>query len=174
MKKRMLALSLAALCLSLSVCANAATVDQSSPETLGTEFSFTYKNDPTYTITIPSSVEISKEGTQVDIVAENVANLDGQKISVTLASTNYYRNQLVLSGKAANGQSKVIRYQLETADGTVLETTGNDTVSGSELASFTADGTVSYTVKPVIASVTAKGVTYTGSMTYGIQLVDAE
>ena len=174
MKKRTIALSFAALSLSLSVSANAATVNQDSTESLGTTFTFNYKNDPTYTITIPSSVEIAREGTQVDIVAENVSNLDGQEISVTIASTNYFRNQLVLSGKNENGINRVMRYQIVTADGTLLETTGEDTVTGSELAAFTADGTVSYTVKPVIAASTDKGVTYTGSMTYGIQLVDAE
>lgn len=44
-----------------------------------------------------------------------------------------------------------------------------------ELASFTEDGSVSLRVKPVIGTISSseiKGVTYTGSMTYGIALVD--
>lgn len=157
-----------------TVGVSAASIDQASTEALSTEFTFEYKNDPTYTVTIPSSVVMTKEGTQMSIVAENVENLDNQKVSVTIAGTDKYRNQMVLEGKTESGSNASIRYQFVMADGSVIETTGGkDQVNGVELASFTEDGTASLTVKPVISGSSSikKGVTYTGSMTYGIELV---
>lgn len=156
---------------------SAAAFDQDSTDSIGTEFTFEYKNDPTYTVTIPSAVVMTKDGVQMDIVAEDVANLDNQKVSVTIAGTDKYRNQMVLEGKTEDGKAASIRYQFEKADGTIIETTGGkDQVNGVELASFTEDGTSSLTVRPVISysSSIKKGVTYTGNMTYGIELVTIE
>lgn len=150
---------------------SAASVNQDSTEALGTEFTFEYKNDPTYTVTIPSAVVITKDGTQMNITAEDVADLDNQKISVTIAGTDQYRNQMVLQGQTESGPRTSMRYQIVKEDGSVIETTGGkDEVVGMELASFTEDGTVGLTVLPVIVNL-QKGVTYTGSMTYGIELV---
>lgn len=166
-----LVLALASVMSLGAMSVSAASVDQSSTESLGTEFTFEYKNDPTYTVTIPSSIVITKDGTQMDIVTEDVANLDNQKISVTIAGTDQYRNQMVLKGNTTSGPGTSMRYQFVKADGTVIETTGaKDEVVGVELASFTEDGTASLSVIPVIVNL-KKGVTYTGSMTYGIELV---
>lgn len=177
--KKILA-ALMALTLSISLGAtivNAASTDQTSQETLGTEFTFEYKNDPTYTVTIPSAVALEKSGTTMDITADNIANLENQRVQVTIAGTDKYRNQMLLEGKSEDGKNASIRYQFITEDGTVIETTGKkNEVVGIELASFTENGSVSLTVIPVLAasSATKKGVTYTGSMTYGIGLVDIE
>lgn len=180
MKKKILSTALTmALCATAALTpAYAATADQNSEGSLSTEFTFEMqdevKNDPAYTITIPEAVTIEENGTQVDIKAENVANLGGKKVSVTLAGTDYFRNQMVLEGEAATAPRKTsIRYQFILADGTVLETKGTDTATGTELVSFTEDGTKSYTVKPVIVPAQIrKGVTYSGSVTYGIELKD--
>lgn len=156
-----------------AVSGSAASVDQASTEAVTTKFTYEHKNEPTYTVTIPSSVVIAKDGTQMEIVAEDVANLDNQKVSVTIAGTDQYRNQMVLQGNTTSGPRTSIRYQLVKNDGTVIETTGGkDEVVGVELASFTEDGTASLIVMPVLndPDLTA-GVTYTGSMTYGIELV---
>ena len=60
-------------------------------------------------------------------------------------------------------------------DETVIKTTGGkDQVNVVELASFTEDGSVNLKVLPVVLPSSSKGVTYTGSMTYLIELVDAE
>lgn len=166
-----LVLTLASVLSLGAMSVSAASVDQTSTESLGTEFTFEYKNEPTYTVTIPSSVVMTKDGAQMDIVAENVANLDNQKVSVTISGTDQYRNQMVLQGQTESGPRTSMRYQLVKADGTVIETTGaKDEVVGVELASFTEDGTATLTVLPVIVNL-KKGVTYTGSMTYGIELV---
>ena len=151
------------------------SVDQNGDGSLSTALTFEYKNDPVYTVTIPSAVSMEAEGTDFEITAENVANLDNQKISVTIAGTDKYRNQMVLEGKSADGRNASIRYQFILEDDTVIETTsGKDQVNGVELASFTEDGSVTLTVKPVLSasSATIKGVTYTGTMTYNIGLVE--
>lgn len=168
------ALLATSLLLGASINVIAAETNQNGDTTLGTEFSFEMKNDPTYTVTIPSSVAISKDGSQVEITASNVANLDNQKLSVTIAGTNYYRNQMVLEGRDENDRLTSMRYQIITEDGEIIETKGNDTATGKQIASFTENGTVEYTVKPVIIGTTKANVAYTGSMTYGIALVDAE
>lgn len=144
--------------------------------TASTEFSYTKANDPTYTVSIPSALTLTDEGTPLTITASDVAYLNGKKISVTIAGTDYFRNQLVLSGKTSKpSYTSVIRYQLIGADDSVIETTGTDTATGKELASFTDNGTVTYTAKPVIGTQGQNlepGVNYTGTMTFGIALTE--
>ena len=141
-----------------------------------TQFTYTKQNDPTYTVSIPSSLSLTDEGTPLTITASDVAYLNGKKVSVTIASTNYYRNQLVLSAKTSKPTyTDTIRYQLIGPSNNVIETTGQDTATGTELASFTDNGTVTYTAKPVIRSKGQNlepGVNYTGTMTFGIGLVE--
>lgn len=140
-----------------------------------TEFSFVKKNDPTYTVSIPSSLALSEEGTPMTIEAKDVAYLDGKKVSVTVAGTNYYRNQLVIQARTSKpSYTGVIRYQLISPDNKVYETKGDDTVTGTELASFTENGTVIYTVKPVLYDKInlEPGLKYTGTMNFGISLTD--
>lgn len=145
-------------------------------KTSTTEFSYVQENEPTYTVTIPGSLALSKEGSNLDITATDVANLGDKRVAVTISGTNYFRNQLVLQAKTSNSSyTSVLRYQLIGADGTVIETTGEDTVSGREIASFTENGSVSYTAKPVLGSKGQNlepGVSYTGTMTFGIALTE--
>ena len=164
-------LAVCALVTTSAISASAASIDQNSPESIGTEWTFELKNDPTYTVTIPSAVTLSKNGTQVDITAENVANLDCQRISVTIAGTDAYRNQMVLEGDTSPNTS--IRYQIISEAGETIETTGDkDQANGREVVAFTGNETKQYTIKPVIAGRFEYGVAYTGSITFGIQLAD--
>ncbi|MDY4969135.1 MAG: hypothetical protein SO101_02595 [Lachnospiraceae bacterium] len=137
-----------------------------------TEFTFVDKNEPTYTVTIPSTLELEKDGSELNITASDVAYLDGKKISVTIAGTDYYRNQMVLEGETSSGPRTSIRYQIIKGDEVIETTGGKDQVNGVELASFTENGTASLIVKPVITSTTQKDVLYKGSITYGIALTD--
>lgn len=143
-----------------------------------TQFSYVQTNEPTYTVSIPSSLALTKEGAPLDITASDVAYMDGKKVSVTIAGTDYFRNQFVLSAKTSKPTyTDTIRYQLIAADNSVIETTGEDTATGKEIASFTDNGTVTYTVKPVLGTLNQNlepGVSYTGTMTFGIELVEAE
>lgn len=132
-------------------------------------------NEPTYTVTIPTSLTLSDEGTALEIKASDVKNMDGKKVSVTINGTNYFRNQMVLKGTTSKSSySSTMRYQLIAADGTVIETTGTDTATGAELAAFTEDGTVTYTAKPVASTMTniETGVEYSGTMTFGISVTE--
>lgn len=177
MKTTKISAFILAACAVLSVSAistSAASADQTSTNALGTEWTYELKNDPTYTVTIPSAVELSKSGTDVEVTAENVANLDGQRISVTIAGTDAFRNQMLLTGKDANGRSQSIRYSITTESGEYIETNASTgaTCVGKELASFTEDGASTFTVTPIALISSAKGVTYNGNMTYGIELVD--
>jgi hypothetical protein len=144
-----------------------------------TTFSYTKKNDPTYTVTIPSSLTITEEGSELKIEASDVNNLDGKKVSVTIAGTDKFRNQMLVSAKVSSSAkyNSQIKYTFTDAEGNVIETTGSaDEVVGKELASFTEDGNVSYTVKPYAAHITKAepDLEYTGTMTFGISLVEAE
>lgn len=179
LKKKTAAATIAAvMCFGTALPAFADSVNQDSEGTLSTTITFDYKdapvqNDPTYTVTIPEAIVLTENGTPLTIAAENVANLNGQKISVTIAGTDKYRDQMLIEGKTADGKSASMRYQMIKEDGTVIETTPAN-VNGTELASFTEDGTATLTVKPVLSGSSSikKDVVYTGSITYGIELVD--
>ena len=73
-----------------------------------TEFSYVQKNEPTYTVSIPSALALSKEGTALNIEAKDVADLDGKKVTVTIAGTDYYRNQLVLQQRRPSQLIRVL------------------------------------------------------------------
>ena len=175
MKKKVLAVFLAAVsCMAMSVTAMAAESTQ--------KISAVLTGDPTYTVTIPATVNMGNDGTTVDVTASEVENLaEGQRISVTIAGTNYFRNQLVLEADrdfVDVNHARTLRYQIISEDGEVIETTGQDTATGSEVVSFTGNETKQYQIKPVIVDANKDrlvvGVPYTGSITFGIEIADAE
>ena len=175
MKKKVLAVFLAAVsCMAMSVTAMAAESTQ--------KISAVLTADPTYTVTIPATVNTGNHGTTVDVTASEVENLaEGQRISVTIAGTNYFRNQLVLEADrdfVDVNHARTLRYQIISEDGEVIETTGQDTATGSEVVSFTGNETKQYQIKPVIVDANKDrlvvGVPYTGSITFGIEIADAE
>lgn len=162
-KKTALLLSTLAICSTMMVTANA--------QSQSTELEYVLKNDPTYTVEIPAKITIAKDGSDMTIKASNVNYLDGQKVSVSIAGTDYFRNQMVLTNKETN---TVMRYQIVKEDGTVIETTGTkDQANGVEIAAFTEDGEVNNKVLPVKLPSSKVG-TYTGSITFDIGLVEAE
>ena len=175
MKKKVIAVFLAAVsCMAMSVTAMASESTQ--------EISAVLTADPTYTVTIPATVNMGNDGTTVDVTASEVENLaEGQKISGTIAGTNYFRTQLVLEADrdiVDVNHARTLRYQIISEDGEVIETTGQDTATGSEVVSFTGNETKQYQIKPVIVDANrdrlVAGVPYTGSITFGIELADAE
>lgn len=167
MKKAISALLALALCAGVSGSAFAA-----SSQSGNTTFRCEVVNEPTFSIAIPSSAVLTSEGTQIDLVASDVTNLPaGQKISVTLAGTDAFRNQMILKGEELG---YFVRYQIVTASGEALETTGNgNTIVGKELVSFTDNGTAGYTAK-LLPSTTDRPDSYSGTITYGIAVTDAE
>ncbi|MBS6676350.1 MAG: hypothetical protein KH330_01175 [Clostridiales bacterium] len=176
MNKKALATFLAAVsCIAAPVTALAA-------EESTQEISAVLSMEPTYTVTIPATVNMGNDGTSVDVTAADVENLqEGQKISVTIAGTNYYRNQLVLEADRELvdvNHARTLRYQIINEAGETIETTGQDTATGSEVVSFTGNETKQYQIKPVIVDENrdrlVAGVPYTGSITFGIALAEAE
>lgn len=176
MNKKALATFLAAVsCIAAPVTAFAA-------EESTQEISAVLSMEPTYTVTIPATVNMGNDGTSVDVTAADVENLqEGQKISVTIAGTNYYRNQLVLEADRELvdvNHARTLRYQIINEAGETIETTGQDTATGSEVVSFTGNETKQYQIKPVIVDENrdrlVAGVPYTGSITFGIALAEAE
>ena len=92
MKKRIIALSMiAAMSAALPGTALAAETSQEQ------QISVTLTAEPEYTVTIPASVSMGNEGTYVDVTAEEITNLpEGKKISVTIAGTDKYNDQMVV------------------------------------------------------------------------------
>ena len=165
MKRRKTALLLSTLAVfsTMMVTANA--------ESQSTELEYTIKNDPTYTVEIPAKINIAKEGSDMTIKASNVNYLDDQKVSVSIAGTSYFRNQMVLTNAETRA---VMRYQIVKPDGTVIETTGEkDQANGTEVAAFTKDGEVTNKVLPVELPSSTTG-NYSGTITFDIGLVDAK
>lgn len=166
MKNRMFFAALAAaVCMTMPTTAFAA-------ESQSQEISAVLTAEPSYTVTIPAAVTMGNEGTFVDVSASDVQNLpEGKKISVTIAGTNYYRNQMVLEAKTSPLTS--IRYQIISESGETIETTGGkDQANGKEVVAFTEDGTKQYQILPVIAGRFEYGVPYTGSITFGIAVTE--
>ncbi len=170
MKRKMLAvLTAGAMCMAMPFTAFAEETTQ--------ELTATLTADPTYTVTIPGTVSMGNDGAVVDVSAESVENLpEGQKISVTIAGTQAYRNQMLLECSAADsptGMNTSIRYQIIPESGEIIETTGGkDQANGKEVAAFTGNETKQYTIIPVINGRYEYNVDYTGSITFGIGLAE--
>ncbi len=168
MKKKVFAVLLAAIsCLAVPATAIAEEAEQAITVNLTA--------DPTYTVTIPASVSMDKEGTAVEVVAEDVENLqEGQKISVTIAETSGYNDQMVVEAKTTPRTS--LRYQIISDAGELIETNASTGAVGvgKEVVSFTGDGAKQYQIKPVLAGRFEYGVDYTGSITFGIEVVDVQ
>ena len=164
MRRKMIAAVMAAVtCLAFTMVSMA--------EEAGQDITVVLTAEPEYTVTIPQTVTMGNEGTTVDVVASDVKNLsDGQKISVTIAGTSAYNDQMVL--EAATSPRTSIRYQIINEAGETIETNASTGAVGvgKEVVSFTEDGTKQYQIKPVIAGRYEYGVEYTGSITFGIEV----
>ena len=127
---------------------------------------YNVRNDPTYNISIPSSITMSKEGAALEFAATDVENLENEKVSIKIAGTDQYRNQMLL--KNTDDGKSLMRYQIVNDEGKVLETKGGkDEMVGEEVVSFTEDGVKICEVKPVENTITALG-HYSGAITFEI------
>ncbi|MDD7390951.1 MAG: hypothetical protein PUG60_15130 [Lachnospiraceae bacterium] len=143
-------------------------------------------NDPTYTITIPASVDLSAtEPTDIPVTASDVNYIpDGKKISVTFVKGTGTYGRLYMTADNPNGGKQLLHtlYIKGTEDewkSGALE----KQIKGMELASFTEDGVENFQIKPaalVFPDSTndnlriIKGAKYTETMTYGIGLTDIQ
>lgn len=99
---------------------------------------------------------------------------EGKKISVTIAGTDKYNDQMLVEADTSPRTS--LRYQIISADGELIETNASTGAVGvgKEVVSFTENATKQYQIKPVISGRYKYGVAYTGSITFGIELADNE
>ena len=138
MKKKILTIALVCAMMSAAaITVNAApiTPQTSDPKNGSTDVS--YQVDPTYTITIPESVTLSKDSTvTADITAADVLLEKGKKINVTLTGASNTTTANATTFNAKNNTS-VATYTI-TAGSTAVEL-------GGEVASFAADGTQTLT-----------------------------
>lgn len=168
MNRKMIAILLSTCtCLAFPAASMAVETDTASSQSI----SVTLTAEPEYTITIPESVSMGNDGTTVNVTASDVKNLpEGKKISVTIAGTSAYRNQMVLEADTSPRTS--IRYQIINEAGDTIQTNAatGETAVGKEVVSFTEDGSKQYQIIPVIAGSYKYDVAYTGSITFGIAL----
>ena len=143
MKKKLISLALVcAMVFALGATALASDTgtpinQDSTPKTGNTKVS--YSVDPTYTITIPSSVALSNTAQSKTLKAENVILEGGKKITVTLtAASNTANGESTFNAK--NGDTSVAKYTIKTGE--------TDIAVGDKVAEFTANGdqTLSFTL----------------------------
>ncbi|MGN1473482.1 MAG: beta strand repeat-containing protein, partial [Eubacteriales bacterium] len=116
---------------------------------------------PTYTVTIPATVEL---GGTVTVSAEGVSIVEGSRLVVTLSGTSGVENAFTLS----NGGTDTVTYQVtkDSKDGTVIHVDeavltvagGTDNNSGSVTLYFTPASVPKYAGK------------YTGTVTFTVSL----
>lgn len=151
-----------------------------------TDLSLYVPNDPVYTITVPQTVELNAtEDTQVPVTASDVKYIpEGKKISVTLEKGNGTRGRLYLTGtNEETGKDYTMTLYIKGTEGEFKMGALENQILGMELASFTADGTMDYELRPaslVFPDSTSdnlkiqKGVHYSAYLTYGIELTDIQ
>ena len=154
MKKKILTVALVCAMMSaaaITVNAEPITPQTSDPKNGSTDVS--YQVDPTYTITIPESVTLSKDNTvNADITAADVLLEKGKNITVTLTGAS---NTTTANATTFNAKNN-------TSVATYTITAGSTAVAlGDEVASFTTDGTQDLTFS--VANTT--GVIYAGAHT---------
>lgn len=133
---------------------------------------------PSYTITVPADVTVSRttgEKTQVDITASDVHLPVNKRISVTIKRLANEKGSLTNGNFYLKLDPKVdgistIGLGIAFADGT--EPNNYKSVLGVELASFEDNGTVPYYVYPQNSKIPDKAVCLPTVMTYGYSVVD--
>jgi type 1 fimbria pilin len=151
------------LALVLMLCFSAPAF--AAPTSGSSTVTFEYvNNDPAYTISIPSTIELSAEGpVEVEVTADGVKNLDGKSISVTVGGTSTQRAFLLAGG------SDLLYYDVTAADGTLLNGPDN---GGAELARFNDSGVQILEFEPRTLPTGPNDINYFGTFVYDIALVD--
>ena len=158
--KKLLAIAIAlALVLSLSVTAMATDNELTPAESPYKDTEVTFSVAPTYTVTIPATIELSKadDGTYQKIAtiqAENVRLEEGENLQVTITG------DFMLS----NGSSYQLPYTVKAGNSVIT--------SGGVVATFTTSTTAqSSTLSFAAANPQYAGV-YSDTVTFTISIVD--
>ena len=166
-----------ALALVMSLCAVPAFA---ANETSGqTDLTFTYTApEPTYTVTIPASLDLAFGDNYLDITVSDTANLGGSAIAVTFEGTQdfdyvaplgrpAYYTHLWLDGED-NGN--YVQYDLYDA---FMNQIDNPSRSGISLAEFGEPGTqaIKIVVPEDQPDAMTQDASYSGYITFGIQVI---
>ena len=162
-----------------------------------TDLTLYVPNDPVYTITVPETVELytitvpetvelsATENTQVPVTASDVKYIpEGKKISVTFEKGNGTFGRLYLTGvNEETGKDYTLTLYIKGTEGEFKMGALENQIKGMELAAFTDNGTMNYELRPANLEFpdstsdnlkVQKGVHYSASVTYGIELTDIE
>ena len=168
MKKKLISLALVcAMVFALGVTALArdggTQVDQDSTDKTGNT-KVSYSVDPTYTITIPSSVALSNTAQSKTLKAENVILEGGKKITVTLtAASNTDNGESTFNAK--NGDTSTATYTITTPSGSVKV--------GDKVAEFPSNGSVDLTFSAANTSNVTVAGDHTETLTFTITVKTA-
>lgn len=166
------------------VCALTAQASAENTSSAQSNITMYQPFDPVYTVTIPETIAIdTKEITEVPVTASQVEHLpEGKKISVTLTKGSGTYGRLYLEAENPDGgKNYLMTLMIKGTDDEFKNGALEKQIKGMELASFTADGTESFQMYPCAFDypdatnqnlVIQKGVQYSGSMTFGIELAD--
>ena len=121
---------------------------------------FTIEVDPTYTITIPATVNIG--GGTAEFKAENVTLPDGAKINITVDGENTESGQTTFNAKNESKDSTV-QYTIKNGDATIAD--------GGTALTFTEGGT--QTLKFTKTSEPTYAGKHTETLTFGVAVEDA-
>lgn len=147
-----------------------------------TTFNLYVPNDPTYTITVPATIQLNTEDiTDVPVTASDVKYIpEGKEVSVTYKRGSGVFGRFYLTAENPDG-GKALNHTLyiKGTDGEWKMGALEKKLIGTQLAAFTEDGTANYEVKPAHLEYPnsasfdyVKGAEYSAWMTYGIELVD--
>ena len=166
MKKKIITIALVCAMMSGAVItANAATITPQTSDPKNGSTDVSYQVDPTYTITIPESVTLSKDSTvNADITAADVFLEKGKKITVTLTGAS---NTTTANATTFNAKNN-------TSVATYTITAGKNSVAlGGEVASFTTDGTQALTFSKANTTDVIYAGAHTETLTFTIAVADA-
>ena len=129
--------------------------------------SYTHTFTPTYTLTIPASIEISKEGTNIEFTVSdaNLANL--QYIYISVATTSYGNGLPGLTAKEGSLAYSIKTSQFGTLGGSLLSSAN---MAGKNLLVFgngSNTQTLVFTALPGEKTIPA---TYNGTITFGVEV----
>lgn len=122
---------------------------------------FTIVVDPTYTITIPESVNI--DGGSAEFKAENVTLPDGAKINITVDGENTEAGAATFNAKNESGNSTV-SYTINNGSADVFD--------GGTAMTFTGNGTQTLTFAKKADSTPTYAGAHTETLTFGVKLED--
>jgi len=151
----------AALCTLLVITASAGGLPKNDRGLFDTAITASADTDPTYTITIPESVNI--DGGKAEFKAENVALPDGAKINITVDGVNTESGQTTFNA-LNKAKDSTVSYTINNGSANVAD--GGTVLTFTESSTQTL--TFAKTSEPTYAG------THTETLTFGVVLEQSE